>query len=76
MKYFKFILLFLFVSFIGFAQNKDVCVVLLSGQSNMAGHGNYDALDKSVKSRIKKVSKRVFFKYYGRRISTTFVLHF
>lgn len=35
-------------------------VVLLAGQSNMAGHGDYDKLSDDVKQRIKKVSNRVF----------------
>jgi len=59
MKCFSVIFLLIF-SLSSCAQNKDVCIVLLSGQSNMAGHGNYEALDKSVKKRIKKVANRVF----------------
>lgn len=43
----------------GFSQKKVMHVVLLAGQSNMQGHGNYDALDGSIKERIKKVSSRV-----------------
>lgn len=42
------------------AKSKDVQVVLLAGQSNMAGAGNYDELDASIKERIKKVSNRVW----------------
>lgn len=41
------------------AQNKEIQVLLLGGQSNMAGHGNYDTIDASLKSRIEKVSNRV-----------------
>ncbi|MGY5352936.1 sialate O-acetylesterase [Wenyingzhuangia sp. IMCC45533] len=38
----------------------EVHVVLLAGQSNMAGAGNYDELDDSVKARIEKVANRVY----------------
>jgi len=59
-----FCLLVLFVSVEGRAQNNEktneVQVVLLAGQSNMAGAGNYDELDDSLKKRIKKISDRVF----------------
>lgn len=42
-------------------QQKDtVQVVLLAGQSNMAGAGNYDKLSENIKNRIKKVAHRVF----------------
>ena len=41
-----------------FSQN-EIHVVLLSGQSNMAGHGNYDELDESLKKRLEKVADRV-----------------
>ncbi|MDO7173146.1 sialate O-acetylesterase [Mariniflexile sp. AS56] len=40
--------------------NNEVQVVLLAGQSNMAGAGNYDELEESIKERIKKVSNRVW----------------
>ncbi|MDO6760964.1 sialate O-acetylesterase [Tamlana sp. 2_MG-2023] len=40
--------------------SNEVQVILLAGQSNMAGAGNYDELDESVKARIKKVSNRVW----------------
>ncbi|WP_303317259.1 sialate O-acetylesterase [Flavivirga abyssicola] len=38
---------------------KDIHVVLLAGQSNMVGHGNYSALSYDIKKRIEKVSNRV-----------------
>lgn len=38
---------------------KEVHVVLLGGQSNMVGHGDYDKLDNALKLRIKKVAQRV-----------------
>ena len=41
-------------------EKKEVQVVLLAGQSNMAGGGNYDNLDTSIKERIEKVANRVF----------------
>ncbi len=41
-------------------EKKDVYVVLLAGQSNMAGAGNYDKLDESIRKRIEKVADRVF----------------
>ena len=37
----------------------DVQIVLLAGQSNMAGAGNYDDLDLETKARIKEVANRV-----------------
>ncbi|MDO7136022.1 sialate O-acetylesterase [Algibacter lectus] len=40
--------------------SNEVQVILLAGQSNMAGAGNYDELDDSIKARIKKVSNRVW----------------
>ncbi|ANW96230.1 hypothetical protein AXE80_08040 [Wenyingzhuangia fucanilytica] len=42
-----------------FAQKKEVQVVLLAGQSNMQGHGNYEALEVSVQQRIEKIANRV-----------------
>lgn len=41
--------------------NKDdtTYVVLLSGQSNMVGHGNYDDIEDSIKKRIEKIGNRV-----------------
>ena len=41
-------------------EKKEVYVVLLAGQSNMAGAGNYDKLENSIKKRIEKVADRVF----------------
>ncbi|GAA4237802.1 hypothetical protein GCM10022291_25800 [Postechiella marina] len=38
---------------------KEVHVVLLGGQSNMAGHGDYNKLSDNVKRRIEAVSSRV-----------------
>jgi hypothetical protein len=54
------IIVFAIISLTGFSQKKEIHVVLLAGQSNMQGHGNYDTLEESVKKRLKKVSKRVF----------------
>lgn len=45
--------------------SKDVHVVLLAGQSNMAGAANFDALDFTVIKRIEKVSNRVSLSYNG-----------
>lgn len=51
-------------------EKKDlVQVVLLAGQSNMAGAGNYDELDESVKKRIENVSNRVSLVFNGKKIS-------
>ncbi|WP_298365797.1 sialate O-acetylesterase [uncultured Lutibacter sp.] len=41
------------------AQKKDVHIILLAGQSNMAGHGDYEILDASLKKRLEKVADRV-----------------
>ena len=50
------------------AEKKDeVQVVLLAGQSNMAGAGNYDELDDSIKKRIEKVSNRVSLVSNGKK---------
>lgn len=49
---------FLFSAFC-FAQKKEVQVVLLGGQSNMAGHGNYNALDTASLLRVQKASEKV-----------------
>ena len=43
-----------------FAQENEIQIVLLAGQSNMAGRANYDDLDASLKERIEKVKSRVF----------------
>ncbi|WP_166461138.1 sialate O-acetylesterase [Flavicella sediminum] len=40
-------------------------VVLLAGQSNMAGGGNYDALDISLQKRIEKIAGRVLLSENG-----------
>jgi predicted esterase len=69
MNHFRLIILFIafLISLSAIAQkNKGpVQVVLLAGQSNMAGGGNYDKLDDSVKRRIQKVSDRVFLSENG-----------
>ncbi|MCL5245319.1 sialate O-acetylesterase [Cellulophaga sp. 20_2_10] len=44
---------------------KKVKVILLSGQSNMAGAGNYDNLDSEIKNRIVKASKTVRLSFNG-----------
>ncbi|MCG9793709.1 sialate O-acetylesterase [Flavobacterium algicola] len=52
------------------AQNgsdKIVQIVLLAGQSNMAGAGNYTALGQSVKDRVAKVQDRVLVSNSGRK---------
>lgn len=43
---------------------KKIQVVLLAGQSNMSGHGNYDALDDQTKGQIIKASETVFLSNY------------
>ncbi|ANW95293.1 hypothetical protein AXE80_02875 [Wenyingzhuangia fucanilytica] len=43
---------------------KDVYVVLLGGQSNMVGFGNYDQLDDRTKARIEAISNRVALSHY------------
>ena len=48
------------------ASKKTVQVVLLAGQSNMAGAGNYDELDEQNKERITKVSGRVLMSMSGK----------
>lgn len=40
-------------------ENQDVHVILLAGQSNMAGAANYDALDDKLKKRIEKAAQTV-----------------
>ena len=47
----------------------DVSVVLLAGQSNMAGAGNYDELEESLKNRIEKISNRVSLVSNGKKIA-------
>ena len=44
---------------------KDVHVVLLAGQSNMQGAGDYDQLDASEIERIEKISNRVSLSFNG-----------
>ncbi|MGJ8744017.1 sialate O-acetylesterase [Polaribacter sp.] len=59
--FFPIILLFILFSCTTISQeNNEVQVVLLAGQSNMAGAGNFDDLDDAIKKRIDKVSDRVF----------------
>ena len=53
-----------------YAINKnEVQVVLLAGQSNMAGAGNYDKLDTSIQKRIEKVSNRVSLIFNGKKVA-------
>jgi len=47
-------------------ESKEVHVVLLAGQSNMAGAGNFDALNSSEIERIEKVSNRVSLSFNGK----------
>lgn len=58
MKVFVIVLSGVLISFTAVAQ-EEIQVVLLSGQSNMVGHGNYDALDDATKKRIEKIGDRV-----------------
>ena len=44
---------------------KDVHIVLLAGQSNMQGAGNFENLDASEIERIEKVSNRVSLSFNG-----------
>ena len=48
-----------------FAQENEIQIVLLAGQSNMTGHANYDDLDAALKARIEKVKSRVFLSTSG-----------
>jgi hypothetical protein len=41
-------------------------VILMAGQSNMAGAGNYDELDDAIKKRIEKISNRVSLVFNGK----------
>ncbi|MUH34480.1 hypothetical protein D9O36_01380 [Zobellia amurskyensis] len=43
---------------------KKIQIVLLAGQSNMSGHGNYDILDDQTKDRITNASETVFLSNY------------
>lgn len=58
MKVFVIVLFGVLISFTAVAQ-EEIQVILLSGQSNMVGHGNYDALDDATKKRIEKIGDRV-----------------
>lgn len=40
---------------------EPIKIILLAGQSNMAGAGNYDALTKNQKDRIEKAAKHITF---------------
>ncbi|WP_282122101.1 sialate O-acetylesterase [Algibacter mikhailovii] len=46
--------------------NNVVQVVLMAGQSNMAGGGNYDNLDDETKGRVANVSNRVSLSFNGK----------
>lgn len=51
------------------AQNDaEIQVVLLAGQSNMAGAGNFDELEASIIERIQNVSNRVSLVFNGKLI--------
>lgn len=50
-------------------KNADISIVLLAGQSNMAGAGNYDELDDAIKKRIEDVSNRVSLVSNGKKIA-------
>ncbi len=45
----------------GGMQRAPVQVVLLGGQSNMVGAGDYDEIDEQTRARIEAVSERVFY---------------
>ncbi len=49
----------LFLSLIACSQQDKVKVVLLAGQSNMAGSGNYDELSDSIQARIMEIAPRI-----------------
>ncbi|MDW5288100.1 sialate O-acetylesterase [Formosa sp. PL04] len=62
------LIILLFFGYVTNAQNSKenrVEVVLLAGQSNMAGGGNYDELDEATKLRIEAVSDRVSLSFNG-----------
>ena len=48
--------------------SKDVHVVLLAGQSNMQGAGNFDELNAEEIERIEKVSNRVSLSFNGGKV--------
>ena len=45
---------------LGINAQKSVKIVLLAGQSNMAGAGNYEALSQGDKARVEAAAERVF----------------
>ncbi len=49
------------------SKSEDVHVVVLAGQSNMQGAGNFDALNASEIARIEKVSSRVSLSFNGKK---------
>lgn len=49
-------------------EKNEIQVILLAGQSNMAGAGNYDELDKAIQQRIEKVSNRVSLVFNGKKV--------
>lgn len=49
-----------------FLESNDVQVVLLAGQSNMAGGGNYDELDDETKKRVEKAAQNVSLSFNGK----------
>ncbi|MDZ8118784.1 sialate O-acetylesterase [Pontiella agarivorans] len=57
-------ILFFLTGAAGFAA--PVNVVLLGGQSNMAGRGEFSELDKTVKERVNAVADRVYVSSQGR----------
>ncbi|MRT91973.1 sialate O-acetylesterase [Ancylomarina sp. 16SWW S1-10-2] len=64
------LIVFQFLISPSFASTKTKCenvvhVVLLAGQSNMAGAGNFDELDEKVKQKIKEIGKRVHLSING-----------
>ena len=68
-----YLLLFLFLTFCKAqktkVEDKYVQVVLLAGQSNMAGAGNYDKLDTAIQKRIEKASNRVSLIFNGKKVA-------
>lgn len=46
-------------------EKNTISVVLLAGQSNMEGAGNFDALEPSIKHRLSKVASRVMLSNRG-----------
>lgn len=62
-------LLMLLISGIGVSQsnnNEEVQIVLLAGQSNMVGAGNFDELSIADKQRLEKIASRVWLSYNGK----------